>query len=125
MGGGVISASERRPSLKAAIALAPYSSSQNPTTDRVPTMVIGGQNDTVVTPSHLDSLYVSMPAATQSAFLSPEPTTSTTPSSSARPWPIPPASRSITASSRTYRRPRRRPGTRVRCVRWMRAGVWT
>ncbi|WP_327434355.1 poly(ethylene terephthalate) hydrolase family protein [Streptomyces sp. NBC_01236] len=68
-GGGVISASERRPSLKAAIALAPYSPSQNLATDRVPTMVIGGQNDTVVTPSYLDGLYASMPAATQSAFL--------------------------------------------------------
>jgi len=69
MGGGVISASERRPSLKAAIALAPFSPSQNLATDQVPTMVIGGQNDTVVTPSYLDGLYAGMPAATQSAFL--------------------------------------------------------
>ncbi|MFD8304454.1 RICIN domain-containing protein [Streptomyces sp. NPDC059690] len=68
-GGGVVSASERRPALKAAIALAPFSPSQNLATDRVPTMVIGGQNDTVVTPSYLDGLYATMPAATQSAFL--------------------------------------------------------
>jgi dienelactone hydrolase len=68
-GGGVVSASERRPSLKAAIALAPFSPSQNLASDQVPTMVIGGQRDTVVTPSYLDGLYATMPAATQSAFL--------------------------------------------------------
>jgi dienelactone hydrolase len=68
-GGGVVSASERRPSLKAAIALAPFSPSQSLATDQVPTMVIGGQQDTVVTPSYLDGLYAGMPAATQSAFL--------------------------------------------------------
>ena len=37
-------------------------------TDTVPTMVIGGQNDTVVTPSYLASLYATMPASTQSDF---------------------------------------------------------
>jgi pimeloyl-ACP methyl ester carboxylesterase len=68
-GGGVVSASERRPTLKAAVALAPFSPSQNLSTDRVPTMVMAGQNDTVVTPSYLDGLYATMPATTQSAFL--------------------------------------------------------
>lgn len=68
-GGGAISAAERRPSLKAAVPLAPFSPSQNLSTDRVPTMIISGQNDTVVTPSYLDGLYATMPAATQSAFV--------------------------------------------------------
>src|SRR3954454_853039 len=68
-GGGVVSASERRPTLKAAVALAPFSPSQNMSTDRVPTMVMAGQNDTVVTPSYLDGLYATMPAATQSDFV--------------------------------------------------------
>jgi hypothetical protein len=68
-GGGVVYATEHRPSLKAAVALAPFSPSQNMSTDTVPTMVIGGQNDTVVTPSYLDGLYATMPASTQSAFL--------------------------------------------------------
>jgi dienelactone hydrolase len=68
-GGGTINAVERRPSLKAAIPLAPFSPSQNLSTDRVPTMIIAGQNDTVVTPSSLDALYATMPAATQSAFV--------------------------------------------------------
>jgi dienelactone hydrolase len=68
-GGGVISATERRPSLKAAVALAPFSPSQNLSTEHVPMMVMGGQNDTVVTPSYLDGLYATMPAATQSDFI--------------------------------------------------------
>jgi dienelactone hydrolase len=68
-GGGVVSATERRPSLKAAVALAPFSPSQNMATDRVPTMVMGGQKDTVVTPSYLDGLYATMPASTQSDFV--------------------------------------------------------
>jgi len=67
-GGGAIYAAEHSPSLKAAIGLAPFSPSQNLSTDTVPTMIIGGQNDTVVTPSYLDGLYATMPAATQSGF---------------------------------------------------------
>ncbi|UWE11277.1 poly(ethylene terephthalate) hydrolase family protein [Actinacidiphila bryophytorum] len=68
-GGGVVYASEHRPSLKAAVALAPFSPSQDMSTDQVPTMVMAGQNDTVVTPSYLDGLYATMPAATQSDFV--------------------------------------------------------
>ncbi|WP_031525917.1 cellulose binding domain-containing protein [Streptomyces sp. NRRL F-5123] len=68
-GGGVVYATEHRPSLKAAVALAPFSPSQDMSTDRVPTMVMAGQNDTVVTPSYLDGLYATMPAATQSDFV--------------------------------------------------------
>jgi hypothetical protein len=68
-GGGAISAAERRPTLKAAVPLAPFSPSQNMSTDRVPTMVIAGQNDTVVTPSYLDGLYPTLPSTTQSAFV--------------------------------------------------------
>jgi dienelactone hydrolase len=68
-GGGVVYATEHRPSLKAAVALAPFSPSQNMSTDTVPTMVMAGQNDTVVTPSYLSGLYATMPATTQSDFL--------------------------------------------------------
>jgi dienelactone hydrolase len=68
-GGGTISAAQRRPSLKAAVPLAPYSPSQSLATEQVPTMIISGQRDTVVTPSYLDGLYAGMPAATQSAFV--------------------------------------------------------
>jgi hypothetical protein len=68
-GGGAISAAERRPSLKAAVPLAPYSPSQNLSTLRVPTMIMGARDDGTVTPSYLDGLYAGMPAATQSAFI--------------------------------------------------------
>jgi dienelactone hydrolase len=68
-GGGVVYATEHRPALKAAVALAPYSPSQNMSTDTVPTMVMGGQNDTVVTPSYLSGLYATLPPSTQSDFL--------------------------------------------------------
>ena len=67
-GGGVVFATEHRPSLKAGIGLAPFSPSQNMSTDHVPTLVIGGQNDTVVTPSSRNNLYATVPAATQSDF---------------------------------------------------------
>ena len=68
-GGGVVYATEHQPSLKAAVALAPFSPSQNMSTDKVPTMVIGGQKDTVVTPSYLSGLYKTLPATTQSDFI--------------------------------------------------------
>jgi len=67
-GGGVVYATEHRSTLKAGIALAPFSPSQNMSTDHVPTLVLGGQKDPTVTPSYLSGLYKTMPAATQSAF---------------------------------------------------------
>jgi dienelactone hydrolase len=70
-GAGALLAALQRPSLKAAVGLAPGSpvGNLNLSTDRVPTMVMGGQNDTVVTPSYLDGLYATMPASTQSDFI--------------------------------------------------------
>jgi len=69
-GAGTILASERRPSLKAAVGLAPGTpGSLSMATDQVPTMVIGGQSDPTVTPSYLDNLYATLPATTQSDFV--------------------------------------------------------
>ncbi|MEU9629453.1 dienelactone hydrolase family protein [Streptomyces luteogriseus] len=68
-GGGAISAAVRRPSLKAALPLAPFSPSQNLSSLRVPTMIMGARDDGTVTPSYLDGLYGGMPAGTQSAFI--------------------------------------------------------
>jgi dienelactone hydrolase len=68
-GGGVVYATEHRPTLKGAVALAPFSPSQSMATDTVPTMVMGGQDDTVVTPSYLAGLYATLPASTQSDFI--------------------------------------------------------
>ncbi|WP_043728077.1 RICIN domain-containing protein [Kutzneria sp. 744] len=69
-GAGAMLAAQRQPTLKAAVGLAPGSPVGNLSlaTDTVPTMVIGGQNDSVVTPSYLSGLYATMPASTQSAF---------------------------------------------------------
>ncbi|MGW2641786.1 poly(ethylene terephthalate) hydrolase family protein [Streptomyces sp. NPDC001348] len=69
-GAGAIIAAERQPSLKAMIGLAPGfpGNGLSMATDTVPTLVIGGQKDTVVTPSYLSSLYATLPSTTQSAF---------------------------------------------------------
>jgi dienelactone hydrolase len=68
-GGGALVAATNRPSLKAAVGLAPYLPSGNLSRISVPTMVIAGQNDTVVTPSYLDGLYPTLPASTPGAFV--------------------------------------------------------
>ncbi len=69
-GAGAILAAEQQPSLKAAVGLAPGypGGGLSLATDTVPMLVIGGQNDTVVTPSYLSSLYATMPTTTQSDF---------------------------------------------------------
>jgi dienelactone hydrolase len=69
-GAGAIIAAERRPSLRAMIGLAPGypGNGLSMSTDQVPTLVIGGQNDTTVTPSYLSGLYGTLPASTQSGF---------------------------------------------------------
>ncbi|WP_235002646.1 RICIN domain-containing protein [Actinacidiphila paucisporea] len=69
-GAGAILAAERQPSLKAMIGLAPGfpGNGLSMATDTVPTLVIGGQNDTVVTPSYLSGLYATLPGTTQSGF---------------------------------------------------------
>ncbi|WP_455567807.1 poly(ethylene terephthalate) hydrolase family protein [Streptomyces caelestis] len=67
-GGGAISAAGRRPSLKAAVPLAPFSPSQDLPTLRVRTMIISARDAGTVTPSYLDGLYAPMPAGRQSAF---------------------------------------------------------
>ncbi|UWZ59856.1 ricin-type beta-trefoil lectin domain protein [Dactylosporangium aurantiacum] len=68
-GGGALVAADQRPSLKAAIGLAPYKPSGNLANNRVPTLILSGQNDTVVTPSYLDGLYPTLPAATPGAYI--------------------------------------------------------
>jgi dienelactone hydrolase len=70
-GAGALIAAERQPSLRAAIGLAPGSPVGNTTmaTDHVPTMIVGGQKDSVVTPTYLNNLYATAPAATQTDFV--------------------------------------------------------
>lgn len=68
-GGGAMYAGLQRPSLKAAVGLAPYSPSRDLNNMRVPTMLMAGENDTVTTPASTRNLYNSMPATTEKAYL--------------------------------------------------------
>ncbi|MEU9833194.1 cellulose binding domain-containing protein [Streptosporangium sp. NPDC048047] len=70
-GAGALTAALRRPSLKAAVGLAPGSPTGNLSLadNRVPTMFISGQRDTVVTPSYLNGLYSTLPATAQNAWV--------------------------------------------------------
>jgi dienelactone hydrolase len=68
-GGGALHAASQRPSLRAAVGLAPYFPSGNLADVRSPTLIIGGQDDAIVTPSYLDSLYATLPEATPGGHL--------------------------------------------------------
>jgi dienelactone hydrolase len=68
-GAGALLAAEHRPVLRAAIGLAPgYPGSLSLATDKVPTLILGGQKDPTVTPSYLAALRATLPASTQSDF---------------------------------------------------------
>jgi alpha-beta hydrolase superfamily lysophospholipase len=68
-GGGSIEAAKERPSLQAVVALQPWHSVTDWSSVRVPTMIIGGQND-IIAPvgSHSEPFYTSIPAATEKAY---------------------------------------------------------
>ena len=69
-GGGSLSASRARPALQAAIPLTGYHSTKNWSTNTVPTLVIGAENDTVApVGSHSEPFYTSLPAASDKAYL--------------------------------------------------------
>jgi predicted esterase len=68
-GGGALDAAMRRPSLKAAIGNAPFLPSGSLSNDRVPTLIFAMQNDTLVPPSRLTSLYNTAPATTEKAYI--------------------------------------------------------
>lgn len=68
-GGGAMSAASRRPSLKAAIGLAPAIFSTDMTKMRVPTMMMVGQKDTTVSPSYALKFYNQIPKSTEKAFV--------------------------------------------------------
>ncbi|MEU0090993.1 dienelactone hydrolase family protein [Kribbella sp. NPDC006257] len=68
-GGGAIYAALHRPSLWAAVGLAPFSPSQRPTAMKVPTLLMAGQRDGTVPPSTVSSMYNSIPATTEKAYL--------------------------------------------------------
>ncbi|WP_203790592.1 poly(ethylene terephthalate) hydrolase family protein [Paractinoplanes rishiriensis] len=68
-GGGALDAALRRPSLRATIGNAPHLPSGSLANDRVPTLIYAMQNDTLVPPSRLTSLYNTVPATTERGYL--------------------------------------------------------
>ncbi|MEV7971069.1 alpha/beta hydrolase [Sphaerisporangium sp. NPDC088356] len=69
-GGGTLEAANSRPSLQAAIPLAPWNLTKNWSGVRVPTMIIGGESDTVApVASHSEPFYNSIPASSEKAYM--------------------------------------------------------
>jgi pimeloyl-ACP methyl ester carboxylesterase len=69
-GGGSLEAAKDRPSLQAAVPLAPWNLTKSWSSLRVPTLIIGGENDTVApVASHSIPFYTSIPSATEKAYL--------------------------------------------------------
>ncbi|HEU5475875.1 MAG TPA: alpha/beta hydrolase [Actinophytocola sp.] len=69
-GGGSLAASRTRPSLQAAIPLTPWHTTKSWSTVRVPTMIIGAENDTTASvAAHSEPFYVSLGAAPDKAYL--------------------------------------------------------
>ncbi|GAB7044611.1 lipase [Catenuloplanes niger JCM 9533] len=69
-GGGSLSASVTRPALQAAIPLTPWHGTKSWSSDRVPTLIIGAENDTVApVASHSEPFYTSLPSTLDKAYL--------------------------------------------------------
>ncbi len=69
-GGGSLEASESRPSLKAAIPLTPWNLKKNWRNNRVPTLIVGAENDSIASVrSHAEPFYESIPSTTNKAYL--------------------------------------------------------
>ncbi|HEX4811326.1 MAG TPA: alpha/beta hydrolase [Nonomuraea sp.] len=69
-GGGTLAAAESRPSLQAAVPLAPWHTDKTWNTVRVPTMIVGGESDSIApVSSHSQLFYESIPASSEKAYL--------------------------------------------------------
>ena len=69
-GGGSLEAAQDRPSLQAAIPLAPWNSQKSWSSLRVPTFIIGGESDTVApVSSHSIPFYNSIPSSAEKAYM--------------------------------------------------------
>lgn len=69
-GGGSLEAALDRPELQAAIPLTPWDLNKNFRNVRVPTMIVGAENDSVASvTSHSEPFYESIPASTEKAYL--------------------------------------------------------
>jgi predicted dienelactone hydrolase len=69
-GGGSLEAAKDRPSLQAAVPLAPWNLTKSWSGLRVPTLIIGGESDSVASvAAHSIPFYNSIPSATEKAYL--------------------------------------------------------
>ena len=69
-GGATLEAAKKRPSLRAAIGLAPYDTDKTWPEITTPSLMIGAQNDSIAPPaSHAIPFYNSIPASTRKAYL--------------------------------------------------------
>ncbi|WP_211240950.1 alpha/beta hydrolase family protein [Hamadaea tsunoensis] len=69
-GGGTLEAANSRPSLKAAVPIAPWNLTTNWSGVRVPTMIWGGQADTIApVAAHAIPFYNSLPSSTEKAYI--------------------------------------------------------
>lgn len=69
-GGGSLEAADSRPSLQAAVPIAPWNLDKTWSDVRVPTLIIGGENDSIApVSSHSIPFYNSIPASSEKAYL--------------------------------------------------------
>ncbi|RKR86005.1 cutinase [Micromonospora pisi] len=69
-GGGSLDAARSRPSLQAAVPLAPWNLTKSWSSLRVPTLIVGGENDSVASvSSHSIPFYNSIPSSAEKAYL--------------------------------------------------------
>ncbi|WBB68023.1 alpha/beta hydrolase [Micromonospora sp. WMMD812] len=69
-GGGSLEAAVSRPSLQAAVPLAPWNLDKTWSDVRVPTLIIGGESDSVArVASHSEPFYNTIPASAEKAYL--------------------------------------------------------
>ncbi len=69
-GGGTLEAADSRPTLQAAIPLTPWNTDKTWNTVRVPTMIVGAENDSVASVrSHAEPFFTSLSATLDKAYL--------------------------------------------------------
>ncbi|MEU4509426.1 alpha/beta hydrolase [Nonomuraea wenchangensis] len=69
-GGGTLEAADSRPSLQAAVPIAPWNLTKSWSGVRVPTMIIGGQADSIApVATHSQPFYTSIPSSSEKAYL--------------------------------------------------------
>ncbi|KAB8189370.1 alpha/beta hydrolase [Nonomuraea phyllanthi] len=69
-GGGTLEAADDRPSLQAAVPIAPWNTDKTWPGVQVPTMIIGGENDSIApVATHSQLFYESIPSSSEKAYL--------------------------------------------------------